>query len=148
MDADLSSGTCRFLSLRSLSNLRKKVKWCICYCRDPLITNVMWRNLFAQALYQVTLLLTLNFAGKDLFNIKDPTTSAPPTPSTSLESESDRHRNTIIFNTFVFCQVNVCLKILQAITSRRLVLPLACINSNSACASRFLMSSMLESRTR
>ncbi|XP_071689466.1 putative calcium-transporting ATPase 13, plasma membrane-type [Rutidosis leptorrhynchoides] len=53
----------------------------------PLITNVMWRNLLAQALYQITVLLTFQFKGKSIFNV------------------DERVKNTIIFNTFVFCQV-------------------------------------------
>ncbi|XP_023749222.1 putative calcium-transporting ATPase 13, plasma membrane-type [Lactuca sativa] len=53
----------------------------------PLITNVMWRNLLAQAMYQITVLLTFQFKGKSIFNV------------------DERVKNTIIFNTFVFCQV-------------------------------------------
>ncbi|KAI3787782.1 hypothetical protein L2E82_00209 [Cichorium intybus] len=53
----------------------------------PLITNVMWRNLLAQAMYQITVLLTFQFRGKSIFNV------------------NERVKNTIIFNTFVFCQV-------------------------------------------
>ncbi|KAJ0946444.1 putative P-type Ca(2+) transporter [Helianthus annuus] len=53
----------------------------------PLITNVMWRNLLAQSLYQITVLLTFQFRGKSIFNV------------------DKRVKNTIIFNTFVFCQV-------------------------------------------
>ncbi|KAL2578332.1 hypothetical protein AAZV13_15G001100 [Glycine max] len=34
--------------------------------REPLITNVMWRNLGVQALYQVTVLLVLNFGGESI----------------------------------------------------------------------------------
>ncbi|KAK0581214.1 hypothetical protein LWI29_011416 [Acer saccharum] len=54
---------------------------------EPLITNIMWRNLLSQALYQIALLLTLQFKGESIFNL---------TPE-----END----TIIFNTFVLCQV-------------------------------------------
>ncbi|KAI3678883.1 hypothetical protein L6452_38187 [Arctium lappa] len=54
---------------------------------EPLITNVMWRNLFAQSLYQIIILLTFQFRGKMIFNV------------------NERVKNTIIFNTFVFCQV-------------------------------------------
>ncbi|KAJ0610384.1 putative P-type Ca(2+) transporter [Helianthus annuus] len=53
----------------------------------PLITNVMWRNLLAQSMYQITVLLTFQFRGKSIFNV------------------DERVKNTIIFNTFVFCQV-------------------------------------------
>lgn len=53
----------------------------------PLITNIMWRNLLSQALYQITVLLVLQFRGRSIFNVA-----------------TDR-KNTIIFNTFVLCQV-------------------------------------------
>ncbi|CAA6658980.1 unnamed protein product [Spirodela intermedia] len=43
----------------------------------PLITNIMWRNLLAQALFQIAVLLLLH----------------------------DKVKNTLIFNTFVLCQI-------------------------------------------
>ncbi|XP_065854078.1 calcium-transporting ATPase 9, plasma membrane-type-like isoform X2 [Euphorbia lathyris] len=62
--------------------------------REPLITNIMWRNLLIQAIYQVIILLVLNFRGESVLH---------------LENESREHatdvRNTMIFNTFVLCQV-------------------------------------------
>ncbi|OMO76107.1 Cation-transporting P-type ATPase [Corchorus capsularis] len=63
--------------------------------REPLITNIMWRNLLIQALYQVTVLLTLNFLGLSILHLKD---------------DSDRKhavqvKNTLIFNAFVMCQI-------------------------------------------
>ncbi|KAL8224919.1 hypothetical protein R6Q57_017476 [Mikania cordata] len=54
---------------------------------EPLITNIMWRNLLAQAIFQITVLLTFQFKGKAIFNV------------------DERVKNTIIFNTFVLCQV-------------------------------------------
>uniref|UniRef100_A0A6N2KW23 Calcium-transporting ATPase n=1 Tax=Salix viminalis TaxID=40686 RepID=A0A6N2KW23_SALVM len=54
---------------------------------EPLITKIMWRNLLAQALYQVAILLTLQFKGKAMFGVDEKT------------------NNTLIFNTFVLCQV-------------------------------------------
>lgn len=54
---------------------------------EPLITNVMWRNLLAQALYQIAVLLTLQFRGESVFNV------------------SAAVNDTLIFNTFVLCQV-------------------------------------------
>nr|GMC98848.1 calcium-transporting ATPase 10, plasma membrane-type-like isoform X1 [Ipomoea batatas] len=63
--------------------------------REPLITNIMWRNLIIQALYQVTVLLVLNFRGKSIL---------------SLEHDNSDHtvkvKNTLIFNSFVLCQVS------------------------------------------
>ncbi|XP_027359300.1 putative calcium-transporting ATPase 13, plasma membrane-type [Abrus precatorius] len=53
----------------------------------PLITNVMWRNLLAQALYQITVLLTLQFKGESIFGV------------------TSGVNDTLIFNTFVLCQV-------------------------------------------
>ncbi|KAH8507643.1 hypothetical protein H0E87_009988 [Populus deltoides] len=53
---------------------------------EPLITKIMWRNLLAQALYQVSILLTLQFKGKAIFGV------------------DEKIKNTLIFNTFVLCQ--------------------------------------------
>ncbi|XP_073030500.1 putative calcium-transporting ATPase 13, plasma membrane-type [Primulina eburnea] len=53
----------------------------------PLITNVMWRNLLAQALYQISVLLILQFRGESILSI------------------SKRVNDTLIFNAFVLCQV-------------------------------------------
>lgn len=60
--------------------------------REPLITNIMWRNLVIQALYQVTVLLVLNFFGLSILN---------------LESDGNAQvvKNTLIFNAFVLCQI-------------------------------------------
>lgn len=54
---------------------------------EPLVTNIMWRNLLAQSLYQVIILLIMQFRGRSIFNV------------------DERVKNTIIFNTFVLCQV-------------------------------------------
>ncbi|XP_044496104.1 calcium-transporting ATPase 9, plasma membrane-type-like isoform X2 [Mangifera indica] len=62
--------------------------------REPLITNIMWRNLFIQAFYQVTVLLVLNFRGTSILHLK----------SYTREGANDV-KNTMIFNTFVFCQI-------------------------------------------
>ncbi|KAG5237965.1 hypothetical protein OIU76_012782 [Salix suchowensis] len=62
--------------------------------REPLITNIMWRNLLIQALYQVAVLLVLNFRGLNILN---------------LSHDDRKHativKNTMIFNAFVICQV-------------------------------------------
>ncbi|KAH9304952.1 hypothetical protein KI387_009356, partial [Taxus chinensis] len=63
--------------------------------REPLITNIMWRNLMAQALYQIIVLLTLTFKGKEILKLKDG----------NKRGHADTVRNTIIFNAFVFCQI-------------------------------------------
>ncbi|KAJ3707985.1 hypothetical protein LUZ61_011690 [Rhynchospora tenuis] len=62
--------------------------------REPLITNIMWRNLVIQALFQVAVLLTLNFKGRSLLQLNNH-------PMT----EANKIKNTFIFNTFVLCQV-------------------------------------------
>ncbi|XP_020105106.1 putative calcium-transporting ATPase 13, plasma membrane-type [Ananas comosus] len=54
---------------------------------EPLISNVMWRNLLAQAVFQVAVLLIFQFAGQAIFGV------------------SEKINNTLIFNTFVLCQV-------------------------------------------
>ncbi|XP_020232282.1 calcium-transporting ATPase 9, plasma membrane-type [Cajanus cajan] len=62
--------------------------------REPLITNVMWRNLTVQALYQVAVLLVLNFGGESILrNNQD------------SKAHTIQMKNTLIFNAFVFCQV-------------------------------------------
>ncbi|GLT99519.1 hypothetical protein SLE2022_169560 [Rubroshorea leprosula] len=55
--------------------------------QEPLITNIMWRNLLTQAFYQIAVLLTLQYKGKLIFGV--------------TEAVND----TLIFNTFVLCQV-------------------------------------------
>ncbi|XP_034685164.1 putative calcium-transporting ATPase 13, plasma membrane-type [Vitis riparia] len=54
---------------------------------EPLISNIMWRNLLAQALYQIVVLLTLQFKGESIIGV------------------SNKVKDTLIFNTFVLCQV-------------------------------------------
>ncbi|XP_026412910.1 putative calcium-transporting ATPase 13, plasma membrane-type [Papaver somniferum] len=53
----------------------------------PLISNVMWRNLMAQALYQISVLLILQFKGKSIFKV------------------DEKVKDTLIFNSFVLCQI-------------------------------------------
>ncbi|CAJ1941743.1 unnamed protein product [Sphenostylis stenocarpa] len=62
--------------------------------REPLVSNIMWRNLLIQAMYQVSVLLILNFQGVKLLGLRD----EPNRPAT-------RVKNSLIFNAFVFCQV-------------------------------------------
>ena len=54
---------------------------------EPLITKIMWRNLIAQAFYQVAILLALEFKAQSIFSV------------------NEKVKNTIIFNTFVLCQI-------------------------------------------
>eukprot|EP01018_Ginkgo_biloba_P024671 Gb_21309 [translate_table: standard] len=58
---------------------------------DPLITNIMWRNLIPQAIYQIAVLLTLKFKGTAILNLEG--------------DNRNEVNNTMIFNTFVLCQL-------------------------------------------
>ncbi|XP_066341725.1 calcium-transporting ATPase 7, plasma membrane-type-like [Miscanthus floridulus] len=53
----------------------------------PLISNAMWRNLAAQAAFQVAVLLALQYRGREIFGV------------------SEKANGTMIFNAFVLCQV-------------------------------------------
>lgn len=37
--------------------------------RKPFITNIMWRDILTQALYQITILLTIQFQGESIFSV-------------------------------------------------------------------------------
>ncbi|XP_062014331.1 putative calcium-transporting ATPase 13, plasma membrane-type [Rosa rugosa] len=54
---------------------------------NPLITNIMWRNLSAHALYQTIVLLVLQFKGKAILGV------------------DDKVLGTLVFNTYLLCQV-------------------------------------------
>lgn len=56
------------------------------------ITRVMWRNIIGQSLYQLAVLGILSFEGKRLLKLNG--------------ADSASILNTLLFNTFVFCQVN------------------------------------------
>ncbi|XP_008652785.1 calcium-transporting ATPase 5, plasma membrane-type-like [Zea mays] len=62
--------------------------------REPLVTNIIRRNLFVQALYQVAILLIFNFDGVRILRLQN-----------ESRSDAEKIKNTFIFNTFVFCQV-------------------------------------------
>ncbi|EER99121.2 calcium-transporting ATPase 5, plasma membrane-type isoform X1 [Sorghum bicolor] len=62
--------------------------------REPLVTNVMWRNLFIQALYQIAVLLIFNFNGKRILHLQN-----------ESREHADKIKNTFVFNAFVFCQI-------------------------------------------
>ncbi|MQL80083.1 hypothetical protein Taro_012532 [Colocasia esculenta] len=53
----------------------------------PLITRIMWRNLLAQAAFQISVLLVFHFRGESIFGV------------------GEKVKNTLVFNTFVLCQV-------------------------------------------
>ncbi|KAK3119696.1 hypothetical protein QOZ80_9AG0673910 [Eleusine coracana subsp. coracana] len=58
---------------------------------ESFITKIMWRNIIGQSLYQLAVLGALMFGGERLLNIKG--------------GDSKTVINTLIFNSFVFCQV-------------------------------------------
>lgn len=62
---------------------------------ESFITRTMWRNIIGQSIYQLSILLVLNFAGKQILGIRG--------------SDATKVVNTFIFNTFVFCQVTTLL---------------------------------------
>lgn len=59
--------------------------------RGNFISNVMWRNILGQSLYQFLVIWYLQVQGKKIFELNGP--------------DSDLILNTVIFNSFVFCQV-------------------------------------------
>lgn len=63
----------------------------------PLITVDMWKMIIGQAIYQITFILVLNFAGKQLLNLDS------TDPIEKIRQE-DLLRS-LIFNAFVFCQI-------------------------------------------
>ncbi|KAF3601537.1 hypothetical protein F2Q69_00037648 [Brassica cretica] len=63
--------------------------------REPLITNIMWRNLLVQSFYQVAVLLVLNFAGLSVLGLSQD----------SNHAHAVEVKNTMIFNAFVMCQI-------------------------------------------
>ncbi|KAM0905601.1 hypothetical protein ACQ4PT_017279 [Festuca glaucescens] len=62
--------------------------------REPLVTNIMWRNLFVQAIYQIAILLIFNFSGTKILRLEN-----------ESPDRAEKMNNTFIFNTFVFCQI-------------------------------------------
>lgn len=59
------------------------------------ISNVMWRNIFGQSLYQFIVIWLLQSKGKSFYGL--------------YGENSDLILNTLIFNSFVFCQVTFLL---------------------------------------
>ncbi|KAL2462421.1 Calcium-transporting ATPase 9 [Forsythia ovata] len=62
--------------------------------REPLVTNIMWRNLIIQASYQVVILLVFNSHGKSILDLKH-----------DQIEHVNTVKNTVIFNGFVLCQI-------------------------------------------
>ncbi|MCD7466174.1 hypothetical protein HAX54_002618 [Datura stramonium] len=55
--------------------------------KEPFITNIMWKNIVGQALYLISVLLTIQFTGESGYQL------------------SDKEKDTMIFNIFVLCQL-------------------------------------------
>ncbi|MQM14618.1 hypothetical protein Taro_047549 [Colocasia esculenta] len=55
------------------------------------ISNVMWRNILGQSFYQFIVIWYLQTQGKELFQLSGP--------------DADLTLNTLIFNSFIFCQI-------------------------------------------
>ncbi|KAF3457666.1 hypothetical protein FNV43_RR02324 [Rhamnella rubrinervis] len=56
---------------------------------EPFITNIMWMNILPQALYQISVFFTLKLGGKSIFGV----------------GVGGMVNETMMFNTFVLCQV-------------------------------------------
>lgn len=54
---------------------------------EPFITNIMWKNILGRALYQILVLLIIQFTGESRFQL------------------SNKEKDTMIFNIFVLCQL-------------------------------------------
>ncbi|XP_060671415.1 calcium-transporting ATPase 12, plasma membrane-type-like [Ziziphus jujuba] len=61
--------------------------------KEPLISNIMLRNLLAQVLYQIVVVFTLMFKAKSILGVE------------TMTANSIRKRNTLIFHAFLLCQV-------------------------------------------
>lgn len=57
------------------------------------ISNIMWRNILGQSFYQFLVIWYLQTQGKSIFGLEG--------------ANADLILNTLIFNSFVFCQVNL-----------------------------------------
>ncbi|XP_057548276.1 calcium-transporting ATPase 9, plasma membrane-type-like isoform X1 [Amaranthus tricolor] len=62
--------------------------------REPLVTNIMWRNLLVQAVYQIAILLVFNFGSTNFSQLKE-----------GDLTHQNKLKNTLIFNAFVLCQL-------------------------------------------
>ncbi|XVE81694.1 hypothetical protein DITRI_Ditri15bG0086100 [Diplodiscus trichospermus] len=63
---------------------------------EPLITNIMWRNLQAQALYQIAVLLTLQFSGESIFGVtkkQKPFLKSPNSRNLKVQGTNEEHIN-------------------------------------------------------
>jgi P-type Ca2+ transporter type 2C len=73
--------------------------------RAPLINRAMYRNILGMAVYQLTVCLVLQYAGKWMFGIPDCEPFTDGRGEVGNCGNSTLRVNTIIFNVFVFMQV-------------------------------------------
>ncbi|KAI5415107.1 hypothetical protein KIW84_040531 [Lathyrus oleraceus] len=71
--------------------------------------NIMWRNLLIQAMYQVSVLLILNFEGRNILSLRH-----------EINTYAVKVKNTIIFNAFVLCRVFNEFNIFKGVTKNYL----------------------------
>jgi len=65
--------------------------------KEAIVTPIMWRNVLAQSIYQIIILMTLLFFGSQIFGI-------PNGRQNDVWTTANGVQYTIIFNTFVFMQ--------------------------------------------
>jgi len=63
----------------------------------PLISPDMWKMIIGQSIFQLVVAFVLHFVGPSIFNVYD------PDPLTNQHNEE--RLSTLVFNTFVFCQI-------------------------------------------
>lgn len=67
-------------------------------CSAPLMTNKMWRNIACQWVYQLVVLLVMQYQGANIFKLH-------PVPGVPGHDNGNPKLTCMIFNAFVFCQV-------------------------------------------
>ncbi|KAF2306709.1 hypothetical protein GH714_020736 [Hevea brasiliensis] len=77
--------------------------------RAPLITNIMWRNLLIQTIYQASVVLVLAFRGRSLLGLQH-----------QSAERANKVNHTIMFNAFVLCQAAYSFSKASAPTNARL----------------------------
>jgi len=63
----------------------------------PLISTDMWKMIIGQSIYQIIVVLVLNFAGRDLLHLH--------TDNPAQERYNEVYMSALIFNVFVWCQL-------------------------------------------
>lgn len=66
------------------------------------MTNVMLRNIVGQSVYQLAVLLTLQFGGGGIFGLHE---TERRDPTGEHKTHAQKEQITLIFTAFVLCQV-------------------------------------------